>query len=116
MSTLLGQPADRRTSTRVPHEQPCKVYCPREDRFVAGTTCNLSRGGAMLRLEQCMPVVPGERLRVGMGARRHDALLKVEEMVEAQVLRAVSYDGRTTIAVEYQAGDSLRRDGLRLAA
>lgn len=98
---------DRRRESRIPHEQPCKIFQPRQRRFVAGTTCNLSGGGAMIRLNQQLPLLPGERVRVGLGLRRTDGFLKVEEMVEAEVLRAVSFDGCTTIALQYRG----REDG-----
>jgi hypothetical protein len=94
---------DRRRETRIPHEQPCKIYQPRDRRFVAGSTCNLSPGGAMVRLNQQLAMLPGETVRVGLGVRRTDSFLKLEEMVEAEVLRAVSFDGCTTIALQYRA-------------
>ncbi len=70
----------------------------------------------MVTLNQCVPIVAGERVRIGMGVRRTDGFLKVDEMVEAEVVRAVSFDGRTTVALEYRRRDSDRGDGLRLAA
>ncbi len=113
MPTLLSE---RRSSPRVQHEQPCKVWRPSDDRFVAGTTCNLSTGGAMVTLNQCVPIAAGERVRVGMGVRRTDSFLKIDEMVEAEVVRSVSFDGRTTLSLQYRRGDSVGEDGLRLAA
>ncbi|MGA1632919.1 MAG: PilZ domain-containing protein, partial [Phycisphaerales bacterium] len=116
MNAVLAPPAERRATTRVAHEQPCKLWRPADDRFVAGTTSNLSGGGAMVTLNQCVPIVAGERVRIGMGLRRTDGFLKVDEMVEAEVVRSVSFDGRTTVALQYRRRDSDRGDGLRLAA
>jgi hypothetical protein len=98
------------------HEQPCKLYRPSDDRFVAGTTCDLSDGGVMVRLNQHLPIVPGETVRVGMGPRRSDGFLQVRDMIEADVLRSVSFDGHTTLALRYRRSEPLRGDGLRLAA
>jgi hypothetical protein len=104
--------AERRRAARIPHEQPCKVYQPRQRRFVAGTTRNLSMGGAMIELNQQIPLLPGERVQVGLGVRRTDGFLKLDEMVEAEVLRAVTFDGRTTIALQYRGRED---DAGRLA-
>ena len=106
---------DRRSEPRLPVTRPCKVYEPRTGKYVPGTTCNVSSGGLLLRLSRSLPVEPGSRLLVGVAARRRQAIIARDELLEGVVTRTMaSPSGETMVAIRFPQRDATL--SLRLAA
>lgn len=80
---------ERRETDRYDYARPCKVYVPRMEKYFAGVTWNISEGGALVQLNTPMHLERGERVLVGIAAKRRDALLKSDEMLEASIARAL---------------------------
>ncbi|MDY7107496.1 MAG: PilZ domain-containing protein [Planctomycetota bacterium] len=81
---------DRRQSPRVALRRPCKVFNPRSGRYVSGSTCDVSTGGMLIRLERPLNVEIGDRLYLGVAQKRRQALLRSTEMIEAEVVRSLT--------------------------
>ena len=61
---------DRRQSPRIALRRPCKVFNPRSGRYASGSTCDVSTGGMLLRLERAVHIEVGDRLYVGVAQKR----------------------------------------------
>ncbi|MBC22798.1 MAG: hypothetical protein CMJ32_02620 [Phycisphaerae bacterium] len=108
---------DRRVHDRIDINRPTKVHHKRLDRYVAGTTSNLSAGGACIEIETQVPFEPGTRIHVGVAMKRRDSLLFADEMIPATVLRSLSCEGRTNIAIRFDSVlESMTGPQLQLAA
>ena len=81
---------DRRQSPRIALRRPCKVFNPRSGRYASGSTCDVSTGGMLLRLERAIHIEVGDRLYVGVAQKRRQALLRSSEMLEAEVVRTLA--------------------------
>jgi hypothetical protein len=81
---------DRRQSPRIALRRPCKVFNPRSGRYASGSTCDVSTGGMLLRLDQPVHIEVGDRLYVGVAQKRRQALLRSSEMIEAEVVRMLA--------------------------
>ncbi|MHC4909996.1 MAG: PilZ domain-containing protein [Planctomycetota bacterium] len=93
-------PGDRRDDPRIELNRPCKVYDVRGQRYLAGMTWNVSRGGMCLEVDRPLELSPGDSIYVGIAARRREAVLCQHDMIEARVVRStLTVDDRTTIAV-----------------
>jgi c-di-GMP-binding flagellar brake protein YcgR len=93
---------ERRAHPRVSLTRPCKVYEPRSRKFLPGTTCNISAGGLLMRIERSLPVEPGDRLYVAIPHKRRDVFLRADEMLECRVVRALPMtSGETALAVQF---------------
>lgn len=96
---------DRRQSPRITLRRPCKVFNPRSGRYASGSTCDVSTGGMLLRLERAIHVDVGDRLYVGVAQKRRQALLRSSEMIEAEVVRmlagAPGAPGGTMVALRF---------------
>ena len=90
---------DRRESPRIALSRPCKVFNPRSGKYVGGSTCDVSSGGMLLRLDRPLAVEMGDRVYVGVAQKRRQALLRGDDMVETTVVRKL-----TTEAGEMLAG------------
>src|SRR5690554_3451248 len=63
---------ERRDTNRLEIIRPCKVYVPRMEKYLAGTTWNISEGGALLQLNRPVVLERGQRVFVGIAAKRRD--------------------------------------------
>ncbi len=93
---------ERRDDLRQPLHCPCKLYVPQSGRYLAGSTFNLSRGGALLQLDQPARLEPGDHLYLGIAMKRRQALLAADEMTGVKVLRVVpAGKGGFALAVQF---------------
>ncbi len=95
---------ERRQSPRIDLTRLGKLYDPRSRKFLPCSTCNLSRGGAMLEVVGRLPLCAGDRLMLGLPTTSRQALVTANEMVEVEVVRALpTTDNRQGIAVRFVA-------------
>jgi hypothetical protein len=95
-------PEDRRLHARVEVDAPCKVFDPLSRKYIAGSTWNLSSGGAMLEVHRPMDLKPGDKLHVGFALKRRQAVLGAAEMLPCEVVRALrSTTQFTAVAVRF---------------
>ncbi|UCD74252.1 MAG: PilZ domain-containing protein, partial [Phycisphaerales bacterium] len=80
---MINIEQDRRESPRTAVKRPCKVYDPQARKYLAGTTCDVSSGGLLLRLDRPLGLGPGDRVSVGVAQTRRQMLLRTRDMVEA---------------------------------
>ncbi len=93
---------ERRDTNRLEIIRPCKVYVPRMEKYLAGTTWNISEGGALLQLNRPVVLERGQRVFVGIAAKRRDGLLRASDMLEAEVLRSLrTPSDDTVVAVRF---------------
>jgi hypothetical protein len=97
----MAQNTDRREHPRQSIERPCKVFRRGTQQYVAARTCDVSAGGALLEISAARPVVPGERVDVGVAWSRSPILLE-DALMESHVVR-VSPMGknRQTIGIRF---------------
>lgn len=94
--------SDRRADPRIQIARPCKVFVPKIDRYLAGTTWNLSASGALLEINRSEHLRPGDHLYVGIALKRRQAILRASEMFSAQVVRSFQTTrDRTALAVRF---------------
>lgn len=97
---MIGIDHERRHEPRLSFQRPCKVFDPRGNRYVPGTTCNASRHGLLMRLHRPLPCQPGDRLFLAIPTRRTQGLVRTDEMIEVEVVRALSAtSGESAVAV-----------------
>jgi hypothetical protein len=93
---------ERREGVRISLTRPCKVFEPRSSKYIAGSTCNASPSGLLLRLHRSMALEVGDRLYVAIPPRRRSVLLRSAEMIEVEVVRTLPItSGETAIAVTF---------------
>jgi len=96
MSTI-----DRRVHPRQEIVKACKVYRRGTQRYVSAQTQDVSAGGALLEVRSVRPMVPGERLDVGVAWSRSPILLE-DALKEARVVRVTPIEGdRHRVAVAF---------------
>jgi hypothetical protein len=101
---MLAIDEERREDPRITIRRPCKVYDPRSRKYVAGTTCNVSAGGMLLRLDRRIALEAGDRVFLAISHRRRDGFLSRGDMVEVSVARALAITtGETVLAVHFPA-------------
>ncbi len=103
---------DRRSSRRINAVHAAKVFDPRAQRYYAAQTCNLSAGGALLKIERSMPVCGGDRLDVMIRADENTArLLCLDEAVPSRVVRVMAIDRFSqAVAVQFHAASDAAGD------
>ena len=93
---------DRRGGRRVSLTRPCKVFVPRSRRYVAGTTCNVSHGGMLLRIARSMNVDIGDQMFVAVAHKRRQSLLHSGDMLEVKIERMLPLTtGELAVAVTF---------------
>ncbi len=99
--------SERRTSERMQVVRPAKVFDPRAHRYHAAQTCNISAGGALLKVQRTLPVFSGDRLEVVIEAEEEvRRLLSLDDAVESRVVRVRAIDRYTqSVAVQFHAGE-----------
>lgn len=104
---------ERRRHARYTVVRPCKVRDCRTLVYSPGQTCDVSAGGALLRIERVRPVMPGDELEVAV-AWTPGAVLGSETMVKARVKRVMPIDHyHQAVALEFQSKPAVSQ---RLAA
>jgi c-di-GMP-binding flagellar brake protein YcgR len=78
---------DRREQPRSRSSLPCKLYLPDRGRYVAGTTGDISKTGALIRIAGSTPLKVGQRVVVGIAAPDCPGLLRHDRMRQAVVMR-----------------------------
>ncbi|MCL4196045.1 MAG: PilZ domain-containing protein [Phycisphaerales bacterium] len=103
---------DRRSSRRISAVHPAKVFDPRAQRYHAAQTCNLSAGGALLKIERSMPVCGGDRLDVMIRADEGTSrLLCLDEAIPSRVVRVMAIDRFSqAVAVQFHAASDAAGD------
>ncbi len=99
---LKPEERERRSEPRSTVDWPCKVYLPQSGRYVAGQTCNLSRSGALLRLERSVNLAVGETIYLGIACKRRQALIRRADMQPVTIQRVINTtDDRPAVAVRF---------------
>lgn len=96
---------ERRTSERMQVVRPAKVFDPRAQRYHAAQTCNISAGGALLKVQRTLPVFSGDRVEVMIEAEEEvRRVLSLDDAVESRVVRVMAIDRYTqSVAVQFHA-------------
>jgi c-di-GMP-binding flagellar brake protein YcgR len=88
---------ERRGNDRLEIVRPCKVYVPRMEKYFHGTTWNISEGGVLVQLSRPITLEQGQRVHIGIAAKRRDGLLKAGEMIQTEVLRSLKTPSDATV-------------------
>ncbi len=102
--------AERRIHPRIAVQMPAKLQCAVTGRYLTSTTCNLSRGGALLDVDHPSALVHGQRVRLGFALDARSPLLRRDDLVDATVVRSKGSGQQHTVAVcfdELLAGQQL---------
>ncbi len=100
--------ADRRDHRRSELIRPCRLQDPRTGRFLHGTTCDVSLGGALIRLHRRVELMPGDRLTIGIAYDERQAMLLSKDFIDAVVVRALGTpSGETMVALTYLIASGL---------
>ncbi len=96
------QRADRRTHPRHALTRPCKVYHDPTGRYAAGETADLSRAGALIRVQSPRPWNPGDEVKLFL-AWSDRSVLTSRDAIIARVVRAATLDGdRRYVGIEFE--------------
>lgn len=88
--------------------RPCKLFHRPTGRYLVASTCDLSAGGAMLRVRGPRPLRPGDDVEV-LIALHPRQLLEASNQRSARVVRVMVAPGGDQIAgVEYAAAAQSR--------
>ncbi|MBL1218082.1 MAG: PilZ domain-containing protein [Planctomycetes bacterium] len=94
---------ERRSEERWVAVKPAKVYDRRADRYFTAQTCNLSQGGALLKIVRSMPIAAGDPLTITIGEAAEGPVVAQDQMVESKVIRVIPMDPYTqAVAVQYK--------------
>lgn len=104
---------DRRTSQRISVAHAAKVFDPRAQRYHAAQTCNVSAGGALLKVQRSMPICSGDRLDVIIDTEAElSRVLALDEFVPARVVRVSAIDRFSqAVAVQFHAAADTTSEG-----
>ena len=94
---MINIEQDRRETPRIVVKRPCKVFDPKARKYLAGSTCDMSSGGLLLRLNYPLGLGPGDRIFVGVAQTRRQMLLRTKDMAEAEIVRSMDVTDRETI-------------------
>lgn len=101
MDKTLAKENDRRHHPRHRVIRLCKVRDRRTLLFSAGQTCDISVGGAMLRVDRYRPFAEGDELDLVI-AWGNDAVIPGDAMVRAKVKRVTPIDyHHQAVAVQF---------------
>lgn len=97
----MGPNPDRRQHARTPIDRPCKVYHRASRQYLPARTCDLSSGGALIRIDSARPINPGDELDVFI-AWGKKPVVNSGELVPAKVIRvAASLERHQAVAVQF---------------
>lgn len=81
--------------------RPCKLFHRPTGRYLGASTCDISAGGAMLRVRAPRPLRPGDDVEV-LIALHPRQLLEASDQRSARVVRVmVTPEGEQIAGVEY---------------
>ena len=101
-SVMLSIDHDRRDGDRIVLSRPCKIYNPKSHKYIAGTTCDVSFGGLLIRLDRSAQVETGDCLYVGIAQKRRQTLLRSSDMIRTRVVRSLSSTtGQTMLGLQF---------------
>ena len=80
---------ERRATERLNLARPCKTYVPRIGKYVAGSTWNVSSGGALIQLDRPALIEPGDRIFLGVALKRRQPIVCSTDMMESAVTRVL---------------------------
>lgn len=107
---------DRRSNPRIAVNCPCKFHDARSGKYFAGSTRDLSTGGAMIEVPRLLALKPGDIIHIGVAAKRRQSLIRCDEMIRAAVTRAVqTVDDCTLVGLRFEESQA-HPETLRLAA
>jgi len=93
-------PGERRIEQRLEMARPCKIFEPRYQSYLLGSTVNLSPQGLLLEIHRPLELACGDRLLLAVALTRRQGFFCRHEMIEATVLRSsVTVDDRTEVAL-----------------
>jgi len=103
---------DRRSSRRINAVHPAKVFDPRGQRYHGAQTCNISAGGALLKVQRSMPICDGDRLDVIINADENmTRVLALDEAIPSRVVRVTAIDRFSqAVAVQFHAASDAAGD------
>lgn len=97
----MGPNPDRRQHLRTPIDRPCKVYHRASRQYLPARTCDLSSGGALIRIGSPRPIAAGDELDVYISWGKKPVVSSAQ-LVPAKVVRvAASLENTQAIAVEF---------------
>lgn len=94
--------SERRCEARQTVTRPAKIYVPSTGRFIPAQTCDVSTGGLLLETDSlggALPA-PGTPVCVSVLWTSRQALVAADDMIPARVVRSLSHEGRTRIALQ----------------
>lgn len=95
---------ERRVNPRVIVTKACKVLHVATRKYLPAKTCDVSSGGALLRITTPRPLVPGEEIQVFIAWDNRN-LLSTGEQVRAHVMRTY-FDGvEQVVGVRFAQSD-----------
>ncbi len=93
---------ERRRDPRIPAQHPVKIKCDQSaGRYIAGTTDNVSDGGAMLMLDYPRLLCTGQKVQIGIVSNPTRGMLTTEDFVEATIVRSLGHGDTQHVAVRY---------------
>lgn len=94
---------ERRRDPRISTHRPVKVKCEQTvGKYIAGTTDNISDGGAMLMLDYPRLLTKGQKIQIGIAAYPTTGMLLAEEFIEATIVRSLGHGETQHVAVRYE--------------
>lgn len=102
---MVRRGVERRREARTALERPCKVFHGPSRRYLMAWTQDLSRGGALMRVDSSRPLKPGDEVEV-LIAWRDRQLLDASDQVPAVVVRVLDTGGRWQhVGLRFLAGE-----------
>jgi hypothetical protein len=114
---MISIDRERRESPRIRVTRPCKLFDPRSRKYIAGSTCDVSAGGMLLRVSRPLDLDPGDRLFVAVAQKRRQALLRSSDLIQLEVVRTVPLStNETAIGVRFRHPQQVSMSPPRKAA
>lgn len=100
---------DRRTSPRIQAAYSAKVFDAKAQRYHPAQTCDLSAGGALLKVQRSMPIHRGDCLDVTITTDDETSrVLAMDDFIPARVVRVMAIDRFSqAIAVQFNAASEM---------
>lgn len=92
---------ERRRHPRLPVERSCKVFHHPSRTYLAASTCDLSEGGAMIRVDNPRTLRPGDEIEVMIAWSRAPVLQKSRAIAGSVVRVPGSFAKHQFIAVKF---------------
>ncbi len=92
---------ERRRHPRLPIERPCKVFHRTSRTYLAASTCDLSEGGAMIRVDNPRVLNPGDEIDVLVAWSKAPVLQRTAAIAGSVVRVPGRFSGHQFIAVKF---------------